>query len=311
MIQGLTVLRNALEGGYPFVEAIRSALPLCESIVVQDGHSSDGTWEVLQRLAAREPRVELHREPWSSEGAGHAIGGGEPIRNALNSAKSRIRADWIFQFDANEFLPAEDVPILRELPETHPRRELFALPYRQFAGRYWFNEEFRFRLVRNLPTIRALYDGWTFGYRLGPSDLLRPKEFWRIVGRTAHAVLQDRVAVDLPERHIHLPRPIHRYYGLFPEAFLRKMQTKVDLQRNPSYRALTADAPRVDEILRRYESDHDYDRFWSSIIELQRGANASSGSINKEFPYLRLLPDLDHPPEIRRWFGTPRYVPEP
>jgi hypothetical protein len=304
MIAGFVTVRNGIDNGYPFVEAIRSALPLCEEVHVSDGYSTDGSYEVLKRLAEREPKLRLRRDHWDTGGPA-----GNPYRNILNAVRRDLTEPVLFQFDANEIVPPEAVPLLRELPGLYPRRDLFALPYHQFVGRYWFNEEFRFRFFRNLPTVWALWDGWTFGYHLQPHDLLRPREFRRALARTALAVVQDRVRIDLPEQWIHLPRPIFHYYGLFPEAFFGKMLAKVWLQANPGYRDLTPENPRVQQLLEAFRQTGDYDGFWRAVWDQQRAVRQRGLPLNKEFLYLRAVPDAEHPESVRKHLGAARYVP--
>jgi hypothetical protein len=304
MIAGFTVVLNGLENGYPFVEAIRSALELCEEVTVSEGFSRDGTYEVLARLAQEEPRIRLRRDRWDTSGRA-----GAPFRNILNTVRRDLTSEVIYQFDANDILPPEDVSLLRELPEVYPHRDLFGMPYHEFMGRYWIGEYFRFRLFRNRPTIWAIADGWTFGHHLSFSDLMRPRNFRKVLGRVALAVLQDRVPVDLPEMTVHLPRPIFHYYGLFPESFLGKMEAKVWLQDNPRYRDLTSRNHAVAELIADYRSTHDYDRFWKGMIELQRAHRARGARLNKEFQFVRFVPDEQHPAAIRPWLGAARYEP--
>lgn len=303
MIAGFTVVLNGVRNGYPFLEAIRSALPLCDEVHVSEGFSEDETWEVLQKFAAHEPKVKLRRDRWTPGPAGSAF------RNILNIVRNDLTAELIYQFDANDILPPEAVAIVRELPTVYPRRELFALPYHEYLGRYWFAEYFRFRFFRNLPEIQALWDGWTFGYHLGPSDLLRPREFRRALGRTALAIVQDRVAVDLPEQIVHIPRPIFHYYGLFPAPFLEKMRAKVWLQDNPRYRELSSENARVRAVVEAYDRDHDYDRFWKSILDLQRAERFAGFRLNKEFQFVRYVPEAEHPEIMRPVLGQDRYLP--
>jgi hypothetical protein len=307
MIAGFTVIRDGFRSGYPFLEAIRSVLPLCDEVHVSDGRSSDGTFAALQRSFATEPKVRLRQDPWPEARSETVPGGGSPIRRALNRLRDGISAEVLFQFDCNDILPPEDVPALRELPELFPRRELFALPYRQFLGRYWFHDEFRFRLVRNVPSVRVLWDGWTMGYHLRPADLLRGATWRRFAARSAFALLGDRVALDFPEQYVELPRPIFRYYGLFPETFFEKMRRKEVLQSNPNYRALTDADAATAALLEAYRRTGEYDAFWKGILELQRGARARGAPINKEFPYARYVPDADHPPGIRPVIGRAAY----
>lgn len=304
MIAGFTVVRNGLRNGYPFVEAIRSALRLCDVVYASEGFSEDGSYSVLQRLAEQEPHLRVRRDRWLTSGAA-----GEPIRSILNAVRADLKEEIIFQFDANEILPPEAVPLLREAPDLYPKRELFAMPYHQFLGRYWFNEEFRFRLFRNRPWIWALWDGWTLGHHLGPLDLVRAPHFRRILGRTALAVLQDRVAVDLPEVHLHLPRPIFHYYGMFPEAFWEKMKAKVWLQDNPGYRSLTEENPAVRHLMDEYRRTGEYDRFWKGVLDFQRAERSRGVPFNKEFLYARFVPDSGHPEILQGILGQPRYVP--
>jgi glycosyltransferase involved in cell wall biosynthesis len=304
-IDGFMVVRNGFRYGYPFLESIRSALELCDAVHVADGFSDDGTFEALQAFAARETRVRVTRSHWPTRG-----GGGEPIREALNALRRSLTAPVLFQFDANDFVPPESARLLRELPTLYPDREIFALPYRQFLGRYWFNEEFRFRLVRNLRTVEVLWDGWTLGYHLGFSDLLRHHQLRRLLGRAALAVLQDRVAVDLPEHWVNLPRPISHFYGLFPAPFLEKMRQKTWMQGNSAYRGLTTEDGGVRAILDRYERTGDYDRFWSEVLRLQRDRRASGIPFNKKFLYTRYVPDQEQPSELSGVLGRAQYRPD-
>lgn len=302
-IAGFMAVRNGVANGYPFEAAIRSALALCDEVHVSEGYSPDATYARLEPLAAADPRIHLRRDPWPEPGPSTIPGGGGPIREVLNRVRSDLTADLLFQFDANDILPPEDVATLRSLSALYPTREIFALPYRQFLGRYWVQEEFRYRFVRNRPTIRVLWDGWTMGYHLGPGDLLRPRQGRRLIGRGLLALLQDRVAVDLPEQPIYLPRPIHRYVGLYPGPYLEKMRSKIALQSNPAYQALTTDSPELRELLGATGGPEGYDRFWQFLIDWQRAHEARGERFNKQFPYARYVPDAEHPEAIRPYLG--------
>ncbi len=41
-ITGFTTIRNGIVQGYPFLETIASALPICDEFLVSDGYSTDG-----------------------------------------------------------------------------------------------------------------------------------------------------------------------------------------------------------------------------------------------------------------------------
>ncbi|MCS7085789.1 MAG: glycosyltransferase family 2 protein, partial [Bacteroidia bacterium] len=41
-VGGFTIVRNAVKYDYPFIEAIRSILPICDQMIVAVGDSDDG-----------------------------------------------------------------------------------------------------------------------------------------------------------------------------------------------------------------------------------------------------------------------------
>lgn len=49
-VSGFTFVRNGTMLGYPFVESILSALPLCDEFVVAVGLSEDDTLQRVQRV---------------------------------------------------------------------------------------------------------------------------------------------------------------------------------------------------------------------------------------------------------------------
>ncbi len=48
-LSGITIIKDGITYDYPFVEAIRSALPIVDEFVVVVGKSSDGTREKVRR----------------------------------------------------------------------------------------------------------------------------------------------------------------------------------------------------------------------------------------------------------------------
>jgi hypothetical protein len=56
------IVRNALSQGYPFVEAVAQALPVCDEMLVGDGGSTDGTLQTLKKARTTKPQDKnLHR----------------------------------------------------------------------------------------------------------------------------------------------------------------------------------------------------------------------------------------------------------
>ena len=49
-ISGFTFVRDGLRLGYPFIESIRSLLPLCDEIIVNVPRSTDGTLQAVRDI---------------------------------------------------------------------------------------------------------------------------------------------------------------------------------------------------------------------------------------------------------------------
>ena len=88
MISGFTFVHNGIEGGYPFMEAVRAVQPFVDEVVAVDAESTDGTREALARL----PFVRVVDGPWGRE-AGETLA----RLHAMN-------ADWIRRLDEGDLL---------------------------------------------------------------------------------------------------------------------------------------------------------------------------------------------------------------
>lgn len=64
MISGFMIVKNVLKQGYPFVEAIASALPICDEFLISDGYSTDGTFEILKRISSLNKKIRIFRYNW-------------------------------------------------------------------------------------------------------------------------------------------------------------------------------------------------------------------------------------------------------
>jgi len=113
LVSGLTIIRNGVRLNYPFMEAIRSALPICDEFIVVAGDSDD---ETLDRLATLDDdRVKIVHTEWS------------PLvkpRKYLLAQQTNIglgfcRGVWCLYLQGNEILHEKDLPQLRRLMDTH------------------------------------------------------------------------------------------------------------------------------------------------------------------------------------------------
>lgn len=105
--------------GYPFVEAIRSALPLVDEFVVALGDSDDGTEERLRKL--NEPKLRIINTQWN-DGMSHVAGSklrGFVYGQQRSVALFNCTGDWAIYIDADELLHEDDLPKIYQAMKTH------------------------------------------------------------------------------------------------------------------------------------------------------------------------------------------------
>ncbi|MCS7297635.1 MAG: glycosyltransferase family 2 protein [Bacteroidia bacterium] len=168
-VVGGMILRNGIKLGYPFREAILSALPLCEQFYVSVGQSNDGTHEALKEI--KDPRLVIVESEWNLS----LRKGGSVLAIETNKLIARLpSADWVLILQADEVLHEEDYPSLQAaMKEWHhnPRVEGLLFDYLHFYGSYewigasrrWYRREVR--VIRPYPDIRAYRDAQ--GFRRG------------------------------------------------------------------------------------------------------------------------------------------------
>lgn len=98
-------------------------------LVVTDNGSVDGTTEVLEAYAAT-GRVELHHDPV------HRKQQGEVVTAMARRARTRFRADWVLNLDADEFwVPADRRLTIRDALEATPLHlNAFTVPVVNLVG---------------------------------------------------------------------------------------------------------------------------------------------------------------------------------
>lgn len=95
-LSGLTITRNVLSGGFPFVESILALLPLCEEYIVMDD-STDGTTEVLERLRKRYGKLKIIREPWPLQAQRD-----KALATVTNWGIEACQGEWVVYAQADE-----------------------------------------------------------------------------------------------------------------------------------------------------------------------------------------------------------------
>ena len=151
-----TFLRNAHILGYPFVESIRSALPLCDEYIVNIGDCDDDTTEMVQAIGSEKIRIIRNRWNENMQTKGYVYGQQKSI------ALFNCTGDWAFYLEADEVIHEDDIPAIRRAMEEHledERVEALVFDFIHFYGNHatyasspaWYRREVR--IIRN--TIRS------------------------------------------------------------------------------------------------------------------------------------------------------------
>lgn len=172
LVAGFTFVRNALKFDYPIVEAITSALPICDLFVVAVGRSEDATLDLVRGIGS--PKIRILETVWDDA----LRAGGRVLAVETDKAFQAIppEFDWCFYLQADECAHENDLPHIREQMQSHLQNadtEGFAFNYRHFYGSYdfvgasrkWYRREVR--VVRNDKRIRSWRDAQGFRWADG------------------------------------------------------------------------------------------------------------------------------------------------
>lgn len=91
-----TAMRNCLSNDYPAIEMLRHHLPLADEIVVNEGYSSDGTYEAIRDL---DPKIRVFRTKWDKPA------GEDWWIHFKDAARRQCTGDWCIHLDSDEFIP--------------------------------------------------------------------------------------------------------------------------------------------------------------------------------------------------------------
>jgi glycosyltransferase involved in cell wall biosynthesis len=266
-ISGFMVVKDALKQGYPFVEAVASALPVCDELLVSDGYSTDGTFETLQKIASLNKKVKVFRNEWSNRGL-------TIIADVSNDLRKKCTSTNLFYIQAPEIVHEDDLKMLKALPELFPETETFCLPYTSVISNFKIQEEFRLRLVRNLDRINLTGDAWAFSVSRkfirseAMSKLKRPKKLLSYVGRGIEWTYAGSLN-NKKSRAVYLPKPVFRYPVLFKENFIERCKGHAWHLNMPDYYNLVSEVQKEEG-----------ESFYEKAAQLHRGGPLLGFKIN-------------------------------
>lgn len=227
MISGFTIVRNAVDLGYPFIESIRSALSICDEFIISEGYSSDRTWKGAEALARRYPdKIRVRRDRWTDTPDDGAV-----IARVSNLALAECTSKYCLYLQANEIIHEDSLKTIAALPERFPGTDLFALPFYNILGpdRLWLVQN-RCRLFRRKTGIGVTGDGYEAEF--GWEQAIRAKLGVRPTQAATYLLDQSMLLLNRPRRVVaRLPQPIYRYRALFPSNYLQKIAARKAMAR--------------------------------------------------------------------------------
>lgn len=156
-LTGLVCIRNGEELDYCWREAIKSLLPICDSVCVCDGESTDGTQDIVRKWMLEEPRITLCVYPWPEPK-------GDPNfwTTWLQYARQHCPPGRILQLDGDEVLHEDSANAIHELSQ---REGAFTVRCRRYN--FW-------RDIRSLIPEGVCCDHQVT--RMGPQNVFIPSD---------------------------------------------------------------------------------------------------------------------------------------
>lgn len=246
---GFSFVRNGVKFDYPFEEAIRSILPICDEVIVAVGNSEDDT---LSRVKAIDPKVRVVETIWDE----NLREGGMVLASETNKAFQAIPSDydWAFYIQGDEVVHEKYLPVIKKAMEdclNQLKVEGLLFNYTHFFGSYdyvglkysWYRKEIR--VIRNDKNIFSYKDAQ--GFRKSPNEKLRVKLTDAEVFH--YGYVKEPVALQLKQtsmiKHYHddkwirnffqpkesyqyegAPEPVKKFEGTHPATMKKRIERK-------------------------------------------------------------------------------------
>ncbi|HET7625731.1 MAG TPA: glycosyltransferase [Verrucomicrobiae bacterium] len=134
-VSGFTFVRNGNKLGYPFVQSIRSILPIMDEFIVALGPSNDGTEEALR--AIDDPKIRIIPTQWNERIRGDYSIKGFIYGQQKSIALFNCTGDWAFYLEGDEIVHEDELPKIRAAMEKYlndERVEALVFDYLHFYG---------------------------------------------------------------------------------------------------------------------------------------------------------------------------------
>lgn len=170
-ISGFSLVRNGVRFDYPFLESLRSLLPVVNELVLNVGIGDDETLDWCRRFAQEEGagKVKIFESRWPLDDP-EKKKAGIILSEQTNLALEQCENDWCLYLQADEVLHEEDHSLIRRAVDFASARNLEAVVfgYRHFYGSFNVIQESRsayrreMRIIRKSSGARSVGDAQSF-----------------------------------------------------------------------------------------------------------------------------------------------------
>lgn len=157
-VSGFTLIRNGTQFDYPYLESLRSLLPLVDEFIINVGKGDDDTLQQVQQFAAQEGqgKVIYFESDWQLDNP-EKKKGGLILSEQTNAALYRCTGDWCIYLQADEVFHEADLPLIRKALEqahSNPKAEGLLFDYLHFYGSFDVIQESRSTYRREVRAVR-------------------------------------------------------------------------------------------------------------------------------------------------------------
>lgn len=151
-ISAFTFIKNGEMLGYPFLQSIKSILPIVDEFVVNVGESEDDTLQLIEAIA--DPKIRIIKSKWNDKMKDHGYVYGQQKMIAQYNCTS----DWAFYLEGDEVIHEDDLEKIKDTCEKYvDDKEVEAITFDYFhfygnANSYldspaWYRREAR--IIKN------------------------------------------------------------------------------------------------------------------------------------------------------------------
>ena len=136
VLNGQPLLEYNLRAIYPFayeIIVVEGAVKAAASLATSDGHSLDGTLQMLEDFKrAKDPEDKLRVISARDDGYRDGFW---PEKDEMSQAYAkRAGGDWLWQVDSDEFYVEADIKAVTGLLDKQPEISAISFPYIEFFG---------------------------------------------------------------------------------------------------------------------------------------------------------------------------------